>query len=108
MEGRVVICVCFIEIFLGFFFIVIVVNVSNRNFLNIECFMCIKLNGCFNFLVSDCSWVLYCIIYCVNFVVSMIRKEYINYVVDWIVESVNLRDFDVKFKILFVINLIIG
>jgi hypothetical protein len=108
MEGRVVTCVCFIETFLGLLSIVIAVNVSNRNLLNIECFMCIKSNGCFNSLVSDCSWVLHCIIYCVNLAASMTRKEYTNHVADWIAESVNPRDLDVKLKILFVTNPITG
>jgi hypothetical protein len=38
----------------------------------------------------------------------MTRKEYTNHVADWIAESVNPRDLDVKLKILFVTNPITG
>lgn len=103
-------CACFIETFLGLLSIVAVVHVSNGQLLNMECFMCIKSNGCFNSLtlVSDCSWVPHYIIYCINLVASMTRKEYTNHVADWIAESVNPYNLDAKFRMLFATNPITG
>lgn len=60
------------------------VIVSNRKLLNVQWFMCIKSNDCFNSLtlVSDCNRVLHYIICCVKLVASVTRKEDTNHLAD--------------------------
>lgn len=90
--------------------IVSVVIVSNRKFSNVQRFMCIKSNDCFNSLtlVSDCNWVLHYIICCIKLVASVTRKEDTHHLTDWIAESANPHNLDVKFRVLFVRNPITG
>lgn len=90
--------------------IVSAVIVSNRKLSNVQRFMCIKSNDCFNSLtlVSDCNWVLHYIICCVKLVASVTRKEDTHHLADWIAESANPHNLDVKFRVLFVRNPITG
>lgn len=90
--------------------IVSAVIVSNRKLSKVQWFMCRKSNDCFNSLtlVSDCRWVLHYIICCVKLAASVTRSEDTNHLADWIAESANPHNLNVKFRVLFVRNPITG